>query len=249
MDFKLNKSNLNFRVYTATATPATGGENDICVVSDVPMENWILSPDAPVGAPRNDGDVWFQYSVTGNTFNTVKNNSMLIAVISTKQYIDGAWVNKFAKCYRNGEWVDLWHGKLFENGETFSDITGGWTSSKGSSESSKGSLSYGSDGIYVYGNRAAIWAHPKNTINLTHFNYLRANVTMANKGTRLSIAALGKDTSWARDDYAVIQTITGTGLVTLDVSSLSGDYYVALGAHDDAGKQTSMRVSEVYLEK
>ena len=47
MDFKLNKSNLNFRVYTASSAPATVADNDIVVISDTKMKNWVLSPDAP----------------------------------------------------------------------------------------------------------------------------------------------------------------------------------------------------------
>lgn len=117
MDFKLNKSNLNFRVYTAASLPETGQENDICIVSDVPMKNWILSPDTPKGAPRNDGDVWIRYAVTGKTFNALKNGAMVIATISAMQYIDGAWVDKDVLSYQNGAWVGwIENIVLFDNG-------------------------------------------------------------------------------------------------------------------------------------
>ena len=106
MDFKLGKNSLNFRVYTASAFPDTGNENDICVISDAPMKNWILSPDAPSGAPRTDGDVWIQYSVEGNTFNALKNIALMVATISAHQYVDGVWVSKSAKSYQDGAWVD-----------------------------------------------------------------------------------------------------------------------------------------------
>lgn len=115
MDFKLKRSDLNFRIYTAASTPSTGIENDIVIISEVPMSNWLMSPDKPTGIPRTDGNVWIQYSVTGNTFNALKNNSMMIATIAAWQFVDGSWVDVTAMSYQNGEWVDFvkW---LFNNG-------------------------------------------------------------------------------------------------------------------------------------
>ena len=74
------------------------------------MKNWMISPDAPSGTPRTDGDVWIRYSVDGNTFNALKNGIMMVATISASQYVDGAWVDKEAKSYHDGEWVD-WYNK------------------------------------------------------------------------------------------------------------------------------------------
>ena len=108
MDFKLKKSDLNFKVYTSETEPTTPGiENDIVIITSVPMSNWILSTDKPSGTPRTDGDVCIRYSVTGNTFNALKNDSMMIATISAYQFVDGAWVDVTAKSCQNGEWVDL----------------------------------------------------------------------------------------------------------------------------------------------
>lgn len=106
MDFKLKKSNLNFRVYSAATLPTSGKENDIVIISETPMENWILSPDKPEGAPRTDGDVWIQYSVTGATFNILKNGTMKIKCTSVQQYINGIWKEVTANSYQNGEWVN-----------------------------------------------------------------------------------------------------------------------------------------------
>lgn len=130
MDFKLKKSNLNFRVYTAPAFPSTGNENDICVISDVPMKNWILSPDDPSGTPRTDGDVWIKYSVDDGTVNLLKTGAMMVAMASASQYVNGTWVDTEAKSYRDGAWVDwIPEGMLYLNGNQFTNLTGGWTKS------------------------------------------------------------------------------------------------------------------------
>lgn len=127
MDFKLKKNSFNFRVYTSASIPESGNENDVVVVSNIPMENWILSPDEPSGAPRTDGDVWITYSTSGNVLNILKQDSMMIAPISAKQYIDGAWVDVEAKTYQNGVWVDWWNGELYVNGNEYEAFTGGMT--------------------------------------------------------------------------------------------------------------------------
>lgn len=118
MDFKFKKSNLNFRVYTSESEPTTpGNENDIVIITSVPMTNWILSPDKPEGMPRTDGDVWIRYSAEGNTFNVLKTNSMQIATISAHQYVDGTWVDVTAKSYQGGKWVGwIVHMRIYELG-------------------------------------------------------------------------------------------------------------------------------------
>ena len=108
MDFKLKKSNLNFRVYTATEPPETGNENDICVISSVPMKNWILSPDAPTGKPRNSGDVHIEYAVNRkDVFNALKNSAMMIEAVAAKQYVNGVWKSVNAMIYKNGVWTQF----------------------------------------------------------------------------------------------------------------------------------------------
>lgn len=106
MSFKFTKSNLNFDVYAVASKPTSpGANNDIAIITTVPIPNWIMSPDKPSGIPRSGGDVWIQYSVSGNTFNALKNNSMMIATISAWQYVSGAWVYVTAMSYQGGEWV------------------------------------------------------------------------------------------------------------------------------------------------
>lgn len=116
MNFTLKKSDLNFKVYVAPTKPtAPGAENDIAIISSVPMSNWIMSPEKPSGIPRNDGDLWIQYSVTGNTKNILKQNAFMIFTISAWQYVDGAWVYRKAVSYQGGEWVE-WITYLYNKG-------------------------------------------------------------------------------------------------------------------------------------
>lgn len=112
MNFKFTKNNLNFKVYTAAETPATGAENDIVVISAVPMKNWVLSPDEPTNAPRNDGDVWIRYAVDGADFNSTKQNAVMVRFVTAMQYVNGTWAGVVAKSYQSGNWVDWFIGLL-----------------------------------------------------------------------------------------------------------------------------------------
>lgn len=104
MNFKLTKSSLNFKVYTSLTIPSSGTENDIVIISTTPMENWILSSDAPVGEPRNEGDVWIQYSVSGNVFDVMNQHDFMLAITKIYQYINGVWMSVNARRYVGGIW-------------------------------------------------------------------------------------------------------------------------------------------------
>ena len=104
MNFKLTKGSLNFKVYTSPTIPASGAENDIVIISSTPMENWILSSDSPTGEPRNNGDVWVQYSVSGNVFDIMNQHDFMLAITRIYQYISGIWMSVDASRYVGGVW-------------------------------------------------------------------------------------------------------------------------------------------------
>lgn len=223
MDFKLKKSNLNFRVYTATTAPATGTENDICVISSVPMKNWILSPDAPGGTPRNDGDVWITYTVTSmHVFNAVKNAYMMIAPFDAKQYVNGEWVHVPAMTYQNGKW-DAWKFLLYNEGDKCDSITGGWTKAE-SSGSSGSTVTFNTDKMTIekcYG--GSISTRTKNVVNLSPYRSIGVEFTASSSAPFISIRVLNSSNSEIKS-----QVVTYSGGVRtraeLDVSDIASGY-------------------------
>lgn len=229
MDFKLNKSNLNFRVYTASAVPSVGNENDIVVISDAPMKNWVMSPDAPKGVPRNDGDVWITYSVTGNTFNALRNSTMLIATISAWQYIDGSWVDKSAKSYQNSAWAD-WRTYLFEEG----------TGAKVEFVNTSGYMKVSEDGIACSGTKSdGLYTAAAITLSRPATFYVEATITTV--GTSADyIGSLVAKTSEAfsstRNDYPTKATVrvqmTADGVRTVYEMSLEpGTWHLGISGN------------------
>lgn len=258
MDFKLNKSNLNFRVYTAASLPETGQENDICIVSDVPMKNWILSPDAPKGTPRNDGDVWIRYAVTGKTFNALKNGAMVIATISAMQCIDGAWVKKIAKSYRNGEWVD-WITYVLRSGADEIGLE------KYQYQGASRSETAGDDYIEFTTKTTASGSYASSTygratsspVDLTDVTTIYAKINVINGGISggnswgagINVATEKNQSSRVKK---VTQPASGEGIMVVDVSDLTGLYYITFGAYayiDKSGSATgTVRFYDVYWE-
>lgn len=118
---------LNFDVVGGTTEPDNLTENMIWVNTDVEISSYIFSSVEP--GNLIDGMVWISVGNSSTAaFNALKENSLMVYPFSAKQYISGAWVSVEAKSYQNGEWVNLWDGGLFESGDQFVGITGGWES-------------------------------------------------------------------------------------------------------------------------
>lgn len=257
MDFKLSKGNLNFRVYTAKPLPQTARENDIVVVSDIHMTNWILSPDAPIGKPRTDGDVWIQYTVDDETSNVVRNGAMLLHFVAAYQYIDDAWVSVLVKCYQNGTWVG-WVNHLYKNGAVMNNITGGWVSNQWLFYSNRTGKGTGSIGKEIITLRATYSvnsggttgsASTANKIDVTNVDKVIVHVESSTAGEVW--VCLKSDETYLRDNYeagASLASKTDEDVV-LDVSGVTGSCYIVLCAAGSGDVNSpSVTVSEVRCE-
>ena len=116
---------LNFEVVGSVVEPASPTENMIWINTDVEIAGYKFSatePENPI-----EGMAWI---TVGNSsavsFSMIDDDSVTIYPLSAKQYVSGAWVSVETKSYQGGVWVDWWNGDLFDNGEQFESITGGW---------------------------------------------------------------------------------------------------------------------------
>lgn len=266
MDFKLKKSELNFRVYTVDAKPTDPGtDNDIAVISSVPMTNWIMSPDDPSGIPRSDGDVWIRYEVTGKIFDVLKNNTMMIATVEAWQYVDDAWVEVTAVSYQNGDWVDwITYVYLYEEGDECVDITGGWTTkalkwdSAGESTAKAPTLSKNETNMVMgqSGSKYCGFVHTVNKVNISGCKALCFKGIMYNdSGTANAIyfarfVLLSKFGTYAGENHVarVNNNLSKeTQTYRIDLSGVTEtEGYVAFQLYDKASHIT---VEKVWLEK
>lgn len=114
---------LNFKM-VGNPAPANPSENMIWIDTDEEINGWLFSttePSEPV-----EGMIWATYSTSGSSsFNTLKKNGIILCPLKASQYIDGEWIYKTAKSYKNGEWTE-WIVYVFLNGDQCVDLTGGW---------------------------------------------------------------------------------------------------------------------------
>lgn len=142
---------------------------------------------------------------------------------------------------------------LYDSGEEYSDITGGWSGFACYSGTSKGTFTKNSSSIYIKSNGSkgaqSIAAAPANKIDITNISTLKVNVTSFNVQSEYRsyfLLSSSRDTSSVSNAAASIE-IKGTGEIALDVSSLSGSYYVIVYTRAVDGANTyELTFNRVY---
>ena len=121
---------------------------------------------------------------------------------------------------------------LYDSGDEYTDITGGWSGFACYSGTSKGTFTKNSSSIYIKSNGSkgaqSIAAAPENKIDITDISTLKVNVTSFNVQSEYRsyfLVSSSRDTSSVNKAAASIE-IKGTGEIALDISGLSGSYYV-----------------------
>jgi hypothetical protein len=240
---------LNFKVVGGTSAPASPKENTIWVNTDVEITSWVFSatePETPAA-----GMVWISTGTSSTApFDALKKNSIMVYPLTAKQYVSGAWVDKTAKSYQNGALVDWWNGELYDTGNEYATFTGGWTATAiaGTTTVTKDATSmtiktdYGDDAL-----------HCSNKMDLTDYSKLvvtgksfRNNSSAERKegNTKICVwSAIGSSVSNNRVAYANYPAADYDGDFELDVSGLTGEYYVGVFA----GRYYSVTVRKVKL--
>lgn len=251
-------SDINFGVVGGAIQPVNPKENTIWVNTETEISGWVFSatePKSPV-----EGTVWISTGTSSTVeFNALKKNGIQVYPISAKQYISGAWANVTAKSYQGGAWED-WIKYLYNMGDECTNLTGGWVSvaSLGFSGSGIGTKAptitqntgytivkqtEDKSGYYRTTNRINL----DSVKNIVLVGYLK-ETTSHPVWTQMSCHA-NVPTYWGQNQAAYITASIGNGVLgtyRLDVSVLTGDYYICLGCH---GSSASIRIDQIYLEE
>lgn len=238
---------LNFEVVGGTSQPSSPVENTIWVNTNTTITSWVFSVEQP-NNPSN-GMVWITIDMSNNIgFNALKNNGIHIYLCTAKQYVNGAWADVTSKIYQNNGWTELMKKSttIYNIGNLYQDITGGWKIYNGTRETAVidntgivFSRTSGSSG------KSATVA-TKNKINVTEYETLFVNV--------LNTASTGSDgyvEIGVLESPSAAPTFTAskqgqygeTGEFELDLSNISGEYYIAI-----RGYYLEFIVTEVVLK-
>lgn len=111
-------------VASESALPTTAAENTIAVITTTGITSYVFASTAPTSPV--EGMVWFATGTASAVgFNAVKRNGLWVYPTGCQQYVSGAWVPKVAKIYQNGAWR-VWSRHLYNAGDECVDETGGW---------------------------------------------------------------------------------------------------------------------------
>ena len=208
--------------------PSFPKEGIVWVNTDVEITGYYLSATQPENLVQ--GNVWVKISDSfSNEIGTSFGNDYITIILdSVMQYVNGALVYKEAKSWKGGKWADWWNGTLYEPGNTYDHITGGWGLLGQFDSYIDGTFSINADSLSVTASgtngKGCNFTHYKK-VDLTYYSLLsfeastnvagRANVVIADAINHY-ITILNLDTT-SRKKY------------TIDLSNIKGEHYIAIG--------------------
>lgn len=208
------------------------------------------------GSDLQTGDVWIKTASQGAvTFNALKKNALIVELNNVYQWNGSAWDKKDAKVYQNEDW-HLLVIYFYDNGNQYTDVTGGFTVTKNdTSQASIGStyLQVGStasnNGLWP-----ASYISTQNKIDVTNLSTLRfvgkcTSYANGGGGEHYSVGYLGISNTQNTDVFTSKQNIVSQGAfdVLIDVSSVNGEYYLVVGsmAHGQTPNYITMQVTQI----
>ena len=236
-----------------TTRPEKATQNTIWIDTDVEITSDVLSATEP--ANPVEGMAWIAIGDSSGIkmSSPVGGEWITVYTISAKQYVGGAWVDKTAKIYQGGEWVEL--GKLepeyalFWLGNQFTELTGGWHETEMSGNAQHATVTTDDNMLNVThptSGYASCSLYCKNMIPISGKSVLKCNI-VSMSGSGAFVLCVGTTTNF-RPNQAIAQTaITSTGEASIDVSSLSGSYYVYFYTYTESQART-YSVDKVWFE-
>lgn len=233
---------LNLKVVGGTTQPTNPRANTIWVNTATAITGYVLSPTQP--QTDTEGLVWLKTADTGVEINVGKKNAVLLHLASGMLYTGGKWASVDAWAYINSAWKQFsiaFDGRLYDNGDQCTDVTGGWgatgykrvTSSGQVVEAYAGTLK--SDCMYVNSNGKIQMFGTANPILLDGLKTLTVDWKVLGCYKDASTALQLEIQREKKHGHTVAIATLGSGKTvkrltsTLDVSGLSGYAYIVVG--------------------
>ena len=217
--------------------PSKATQNTIWIRTNIEITSTVLSAVEPTNPIY--GMVWLTIADSGSNHIIAPVGDNWITVYPTwaKQYIEGVWVDKVTGNYRDGVWFTWWDGTLYDAGNEYTDITGGWKSKSGivirSGAQSVGTATKNATNLYVTSTAASATGAftTVNKINLTGFSRITFHST-GNYGG-IVVAAHQFETGVLMD--APAYSSIDTSPFNLDISGLTdGEYYISIAGENSS---------------
>ena len=240
------KDRLKLRIFGQTTPPPNPKNNDIWVNTSLPIGGWEFSE---VSNPRwGSGVSGFAYftctmdgasgssASTGLNFLKEWTHAIYTKLLSCLQYDGSSWTRKDAYTYHD-KWIQFssaWDGTLFDNGNQYTNVTGGWTGADSYSPNLSATLYSGT-----------ITISTASAVDLSGFSTLKfmGSGNGANSGGAYS--AKCKIFNESGGEVASLD-FQNNGTYAVSVAALSGKHYVRFVAAGSRGN--NLDISKVWLE-
>lgn len=231
-----------YKVYNGTSAPASPREGDIWVKTSVAI-TYVTFMSYTVATPEwdaNEGEVCIlagtDYSESTDADMDHRNNyDMYLYPRACLLYSDGSWVNVDAYVYNsNNQWGQFsyeWNGELFDNGEQYTSVTGGWV---GNNQTEIGSTLK----LNVANSRPII--STVNAIDLSGYSTLHciADLQLGKVGVASTKDLTAGEPAWTASTNIKAQE------VTVDISSLTTGYIQLFAV---ASWTATVNISKIWL--
>ena len=227
--------------------PTTAKKDTIGVIGSTPNTVYVQQAP-PDGSER---DIWITPEDSVYDINLAKKGSLLIDIGNVYQYIQGEWIEKDAYIFRDGEWLHVWNKVFYDNGKMTGKVA-----HLDSLTPSGCKVTYDESHIQCVtksGSASEVYA-VFGPVDLTEMNTLATNGTYPKAQNGTTYAVLGvanseyasftdEDTA---DEYIVKDTVKDNKAgkafaLQLDVSGLTGYYYVFIGTNTAGGAWANTR--------
>lgn len=232
-----SRLNLSVNAYSsADYMPINANEGSIAVITDVKLANYVISDVEP--SNKITGTVWINTCGGSVAYPVDKKGIMTLFPAKCNVYNGSRWVSCDAFLYKYGNWSQfaLKTYIFFDNGDLCENLTGGWTK-----EGFRDSHSFGTSAVIANGQlqcttdsnfRSAILG-TVNAVDLTGIDTIYFEIAECQSN---SYAIVGVTKSPDACECNPVEpseagvnaepTKNGASIVELDVSMLSGKYYI-----------------------
>lgn len=190
-----------------------------------------------------DGAITLTAPDTGGTWDcTVPNAGTWTVTATDGSDTDAADVTITEDGQAESANLAFWHGELYTRGNTWDDVTGGW-----SALLDRSTVSFNSDSIQFHSGCVHATVYTNRPIDLTNFSKLTADCAITATDYKFELGVkLEKPTNAQQSGGYVAVTATGVTAgktLTVDVSDLSGSYYILLYSMTSVGYVTNVKLS------
>lgn len=248
---------LNFKVVGGLTQPADPTENMLWVKTAAEITGYVIAASAPATAAEGTVMI-FTGTASLVAFNALKKNQLMVYPGTVKMYSTGAWANMDASIYQDSKWTRISSSSLYivqagtiqtpPGFSTFGATNGALpTVTQGDGyrliTTTVNSNAVTTDSPISVNNRSTLYA----TINVVK---LTASSTAQWKGVSLALLSGTGLANFTVLTQAIVQQMLaqtlGEHTLSVDVSSLTGEYYPAICVPSNGTTGSQVQVSNLW---